>query len=341
MLKSNPVGRSSLSLVLALAFAALVSACGESSTGSDKGAAAGDTGTGGSGASSGVAATGGSGGSNGEGADCAKRPSETIVLNKTITHDGFEIALGTAVLLPETASCAPGSVTIDVTFTNRALDTGTYNGEVMLTSGGKDYPWSSQSTTPSVPGKRFAKGNLLFSVDKEFKLSTATLLLGSAGEHHASVPLGKDSPDAFVSLAQQPVPFPGTYTAGAYDFKLTNAFLRADQPRNHDTLPLKQYEFVVEYAVTKAHAFANYGDIDRPNFTLKLPDGTSAPADGVSCTRPWTLGTTTSDCWTRFLYTGPSEGAFVMTLSGEWAGTSVPVTVDAPFVVPHSGAFEQ
>src|SRR6266581_9323499 len=108
--------RCSASLGLLVALSALLAACGGSPTNAGPEAIAGGAGKAGAASILGAGGTGGKAGLSAGGAagavDCDQRTTESSVLNESIFHSGFEVALGTAVLTPATESCAPGDLAV-------------------------------------------------------------------------------------------------------------------------------------------------------------------------------------------------------------------------------------
>jgi len=326
------------------AIAATLAACGGNPMNPGAGAVAGSFGEAGAADSVGeggtgskvLASTGGAAGA----VDCDQRVTESSVLNESIFHSGFEVALGTAVLTPATASCAPGDVTVDATFRNRGSDAFQFGPEMILTSGGKDYLPSFTQDVPLVPGGRTGKGSLHFNVDSNFILDEATLIFGGAHEHKAIVPLGAKSPDDFLSLDPPDAPFMGKFTAGTLVFNMKGGYIRADQPWNHRTLDDKHYNITLLFSATYATSNGGGGDIlSKDNFDLVLPDGTAVAPDDGPIELLDNVGTTVDDLDMTFTVPGPMEGKFALEASGRWGQNSAAVSIAMPFEVPHIASF--
>jgi len=348
-------GRRSAQLGLVITLAGLLSGCGTGSTGGGDNEDAGAGGEAGasdstaqsSARNSGHSGEGGGGnGSTNAGAggvvDCDQRKTESIVLNESIFHSGFEVTLGSAALTPATESCSPGELVVDATFRNRGNDAHRFDAEMILTSGGHDYtPRSFFDDTPNVPGERTGKGTLHFAVDSDFVLNEATLIVGRASQHRAVIPLGSKSPDAFVSLEPLAAPLAGKFTAGTLVLDMKGGYIRTDLPWDHATLDKKHYSVVLLFSATYATSTGtNSGDyIDDENFNLRLPDGTAVASDEVPFTPIHVLGTTVDDLYAVFTVPGPMEGKFVLEANGEWGEKHAPVSITMPIEVPHIATF--
>jgi hypothetical protein len=262
------------------------------------------------------------------------------VLNESIFHSGFEVALGTAVLTPATESCAPGDLAIDATFQNRGADAFQFGSQMLVTSGGNDYPTTSTADLPTVPGGRSGKGTLHFAVDDKFTLNNATLIVGSTSEHEALVPLGAKSPDDFVSLEPADAPPMGKFTAGTLQFDMNGGYIRADQPWDHTTLDNKHFNITLLFSATYPASNGLGGDnISGDNFDLVLPDGTAVAPDDAPVELLDNAGTTKDGLDMTFTVPGPIEGNFVLEASGLWGQSLAAVSIEMPFAVPHIAAF--
>ena len=272
--------------------------------------------------------------------DCDLLATETSVLNESIYHSGFEVALGSAVLTPATESCTPGDVAVDATFRNRGSDPYQFDAEVILTSGGHDYALSFATDIPRVPAARTGKGVLHFAVDRDFSLSDATLTFGGARLHQALVPLGAESPDAFTSLMAYTVPLMGKFTAGTLQFDMKGGYIRPDQPWDHTTLDKKHYNVLLLFSATYvASNGAGGNNTDKDNFSLKLPDGTSVAADDGPIELFSNVGTTLDDLYVSFTVPGPMEGKFALEAIGRWGQKYAAASIVMPFEVPHIAEF--
>lgn len=339
-------GPCSASLGLLAAVATLLAACGGSPANTATQEIAGSAGEAGAAPALGEGGTSGKAGSSAGGAagavDCDQRVTKSSVLNESIFHSGFEVALGTAVLTPATESCAPGDLVIDATFHNRGGDAFQFGPEMLVTSGGNDYAYSPSSYTdiPAVPGGRTGKGTLHFNVDTKFDLNDATLIVGGAYEHKAVVPLGAKSPDTFVSLDPPDATLMGKFTAGTLQFDMKGGYIRADQPWDHTTLDEDHYSITLLFSATYIASTGLGGDnISRDNFDLLLPDGTAVAPDDAPVELLDNLGTTLDDLSMTFTVPGPMEGKFALEASGRWGKNDAAVSIAMPFVVPHIAAF--
>lgn len=202
----NRTSISALALLLAASFAFVLSACGD---GDDE-----------DGATATPEAT--------EEATASKAADEDSVrVNEAFWHAGWKVTLEEATLRPGGAGSA--DVSISATFENLGADEAIFDSELLLTSGGNDYSddASAGHDLPLVPGERTGEGSFNLSVDEEFSLDDATLIVGNPDNNQAIVPIGSEGDD-LISLEPREIAINGDATAGALTITVERAELRAD-----------------------------------------------------------------------------------------------------------------
>lgn len=269
-------------------------------------------------------------------AECSTSASQVIDIGQTFWHSGFEVTLVDATYTPARRGCS-GEFVIAATFYNRGGGTASLDTRMLLTAAGKDYRLVGRlGEIPSVPGQRTGKGFLRFSVDDTFDATQATLLVGSAGEHSATVPLGGNSPDGLRSLEPADIVLTDSATAGPLTFKMAGGYLRADEPSRHSTLATKHLNVVLFFSIT-ATSRENVGHDD---FTLVLPDGT-AVAPNQAPIELTSAGTTIDDLSIAFTVDAPAEGTYKLAIGGTWGPANARTEAEIPFDIEKQPQFEQ
>ncbi len=296
---------------------------------------AGETGGGGGGATGPMnqaeaGSSSGGGGATSSVSDCDARETETVTLDQAFWQSGFEVTLGDAVLTPSTKQCASGQLVIDAEFFNRGLDSASFDTRVLLTSNGNDYV-EGWDDLPYVPGERTGKGTFTFDVDPDFLLDDATLIIGDAGYNQAIMPIGAKAAEALVSLEPQDLTFPGSAEAGVLKFEFSNAFVRADLPGSHDTLPDDELQLGMDVAITFQEDNGG-SNVFASHFLLRLPDGQSVSPD-VSWTKTLYNVGETFESYLRFTIKSPVSGKYALGMRGPWSASNDDVEAEVPFEI--------
>jgi hypothetical protein len=269
-------------------------------------------------------------------AKCKSAASQLIEVDQTFWHSGFEVTLADATYVPAPHGCS-GELVIAASFYNRGGGSASLDTRMLLTAAGKDYRLASlQEDIPVVPGNRTGKGFLRFSVDDAFDATQATLLVGNAGEHSATVPIGVDSPDALRSLEPVDIVLTDSAIAGPLTFKMAGGYLRADEPARHSTLASKHLNIVLFFSLSATSSENVFGD----NFTLVLPDGTAVATDSapIELTR---AGATMDDLSVAFTVDAPPERTYTLEIGGAWGPANAREKTAIPFDIEKQPQFDQ
>lgn len=269
-------------------------------------------------------------------AKCSVPTSQVIEVGQTFWHSGFEVTLADATYKPAPRGCS-GEFVIAASFYNRGGGTASLDTRMLLTAAGKDYRLvARQDDIPSVPGQRTGKGFLRFSIDDTFDATQATLLVGNAGEHSATVPLGADSPDTLRSLEPVDIILTDSATAGPLTFKMAGGYLRADEPARHSTLATNHLNMVLFFSLSATSS----ENVLTNHFTLVLPDGTAVAADAapIELTR---AGATIDDLRVDFTVDAPGEGTYKLEFGGAWGPANEWTEAEIPFDIEEQPQFDQ
>jgi hypothetical protein len=209
-----------------------------------------------------------------------------LTVGASVWHSGYKVSFADAQI--ESPAPSPSTdrvLTLAVTFQNLGRDSGAFQPEMVLTSGGHHYAEVAreQQELPTVPGQASESGVLAFVVDERFTLADAVLTIGASDERQAVVPLGR--PANVVALEPKAMAATGKATDGEFLYAtVEGAEVRADDPDRHAEARAG-YEFIrVRYSATNTgpglltmlYGFAN---------RLVLPDGSSVSTVG-SCGNP-------------------------------------------------------
>jgi hypothetical protein len=267
---------------------------------------------------------------------CSAPASQGTEVGQTFWHSGFEVTLADATYTPAPRGCS-GEFVIAASFYNRGGGTASLDTRLLLTAAGKDYRLAGrQGDIPSVPGQRTGKGFLRFSIDDTFDATQATLLVGSAGEHSATVPVGLNSPDALRSLEPADIVLTDSATAGPLTFKMAGGYLRADEPSRHSTLATKHLNMVLFFSITAT----SRENVDHDHFTLVLPDGT-AVAPNQAPIELTSAGATIDDLSVAFTVDAPAEGTYKLAFGGKWGPANEWTEAEIQFDIEKQPQFDQ
>jgi hypothetical protein len=266
--------------------------------------------------------------------------ADTVSIDQDFWHAGWKVTLGDATFTP--GDFGGGEVSIDALFENLGEDTATFDSRLVLTAGGESYE-STDSEFPQVPGNLGNDGTLLFDVEDDFTFDDATLVIGNPANNQATVPIGSDSEDEYVSLEPRDVVVTGTIVAGAVTVNVEGAEVRADFPDRHSIAEAGKKAMIIRFSVTPASGIqVGQGVFQSPNVALKLPDGTAVAviSDGVSGVNELLQGkegTTISDLSVRFEVDDPVEGEYAFVVRGAYGPGGAQVEGELAFTVPPAG----
>ena len=267
----------------------------------------------------------------------------SVLVNESFWHAGWKVTLGEATFTPGDFGSA--EVTIEAEFENLGEDQATFDSELLLTSGGNDYPdeASAGHDFPLVPGLRTGEGSLAFRVDDEFSLDDATLTIGNPANNQAVVPVGPDGED-LVSLEPREIAAAGTATAGAVTLTVERAELRADLPDRHSETEDGSLALAVYFSATPQTGIqVGQGVLQSEHVILELPNGTTVAviSDGVSGVNELLQGkegTTIPDLSVRYEVPEDAAGTYALVLRGKYGPGGADVEGKLEFTIAESPA---
>jgi hypothetical protein len=249
--------------------------------------------------------------------------SEPVVVQvgETFWHSGFKVTLDQATYAgtEDDLGTVDWTVEIDATFENLGPDTDSFDAEMVLLAGGETWTEiSSDSDVPSVPGELLQDGTIIFIVDDTFDFEEASLLVGSADQNQASIPLGPDAAD-LIALEPESAAVTGQIALELITLDFDGAEVRADIPLTHDEMDDGKLHLTIDFEATSRKS-GNWS-VNVTDFALTLPDGTSVPDySGNNVSLPGNAsGTTTGDLFVGFEVDDPAAGEYTLRFTaGSW-----------------------
>lgn len=259
-----------------------------------------------------------------------------VQVGETFWHSGFKVTIDQATYegADDDSGGVAWTVAMDATFENLGPDTDAFDAEMVLLAGGETWEEVSfDSDIPSVPGELKQDGTIIFVADETFEFDDASLIVGSADQNQATVPLGPDA-DPLVALEPEERAVIGQIALELITLDFDGAELRADIPETYEEMDDGKLHLTLAFSATSRKS-GNWS-INVTDFALTLPDGTSVPAfSGENVSLPGNAsGTTTTDLTVGFevdatatgdysvrftpgswwIENGPNEGSFSFTL---------------------------
>lgn len=249
--------------------------------------------------------------------------SEPVVVQvgETFWHSGFKVTIDEATYEggEDDFGDLEWTVAIDATFENLGPDTETFDAEMVILGGGDTWEEISRdSDIPSVPGELKQDGTIIFVVDETFEFDDASLLVGSADQNQASVPLGPEA-DPLVALEPEERAVTGQIALELITLDFDGADLRADISATYEEMDDGKLHLTLAFSATSRNS-GNWS-VNVTDFALTLPDGTSVPAfSGENVSLPGNAsGTTTTDLTVGFEVDDPATGDYALRFTpGSW-----------------------
>jgi hypothetical protein len=237
-----------------------------------------------------------------------------VEVGETFWHSGFKVTVEQATYEgtePDFFGEVDWTVTVDATFENLGEDTTLFTADVALVTGSKSWEQSGASDLPSVPGELSSEGTIVFLVDDSFDFEDASLLIGSADENRASVPLGPGGGE-LVALEPEEPAVTGQIALELITLDFDGAELRADDPSIYGEMDDGKLRLTLDFSATSRKS-GNW-QIFPAYFALTLPDGGSVPVfSGGHAGLPGSdAGTTTSDLVVVFEVDDPAAGDYTL-----------------------------
>jgi len=276
------------------------------------------------------------GGSTGTATVPADIGSDSIEVNETFWHAGYEVDLGTATL-------ADNIVKIDGVFKNLGpASNAAFDSLVTLRSGGNDYQDTAdlEQDLPALGPKGQKTGNFAIFVEEAFSFDDAVLIIGHPDNNQAIIPLGPNSGETLRTLEPKELTITGQAVAGPVTVDLEGGEIRADLPEKYSIADKDHLELTLRFSVTPGNGISiGQGVFQSPNVKLKTPDGKTIAVrgDGVSGVNELLQGnegTTISDLSVRFEVKKPTAGKYTLIIVGLWGPSSSEVTGETTFTVP-------
>lgn len=258
-------------------------------------------------------------------------------VDQSFWHSGFAVTLGGGLVearLGADDQVEGHDLRLAGAFENVADDEGTFRPDLEIVQDGTTFVAAGDTEWPTVGGGLTTESELVFEVDETFDPATAMLVVGSADQARAEIPLTADA-GTLVDLPPEQVDVTGTMSLDLLDITITGAELRWDIPALHDEVPAGERALTLVFTATSRKS-GNWG-INAHDFALTLPDGASVPADDAQlASLPGNdSGLDTADLWLRFLVPEATGGDYTLRITpGDWWLDSGPTEASLDFTLP-------
>lgn len=235
-------------------------------------------------------------------------------------HSGFHITFGDGVFTGESDTFTNEvdyRVTVDVSIENLSdQDWSMYTDQFALVANGSAAPARGDSELPTVPSGLSSNGSLVFTVDEAFDPATSAIVVGSADEARAEIPLGGG--DA-TTLEPSSSPLAGSLELELLDLTFNGADFQYDNPGFFSNVEAGKVALTLRFDATSRKS-GNW-QVFADDFALTLPDG-SAVTPASSQLTPLAGsdgGTPTADLSLTFVVPDPAAGNYNLRLIvGDW-----------------------
>jgi len=240
---------------------------------------------------------------------------QVFAIDEEFWHIGFRVELGDGTLFTAEEGFFGTELaymlSIDATFENLGTSQLSFDSALVVVTPGDSYSARGSSDRPSVPGGLSGSGSLVFEVDEGFDPESAYLLVGTADDNQASVPLGAQGGE-LVDLAPSEPAVPDNISLELIDLTFTSAELRADVLWSHSELEKGKWGLTLNFDATSRRS-GNW-NLFATNFALILPDGSGVGVDRSElASLPGSeAGTDTPDLFVTFLVDAPVGGEYTL-----------------------------
>ncbi len=243
-------------------------------------------------------------------------------VNGEFWHIGFHVELGDGTLSTVEEGFLSNELkyllSIDAAFENLGTSEIFFDSDLVIVTPGDSYSLRGDSDLPDVPGGLSSSGSFVFEVDEGFDPESAYLLVGSADENQARVPLGAQGGE-LVDLAPSEPAVPDNISLELIDLTFTSAELRADVLWNHTEVEAGKLALQLNFDATSRNPGS--WNVFASNFALILPSGSGIGVDRseLDSLSGSDAGIDTTDLFVTFLVTEPVAGEYTLRFTpGSW-----------------------
>lgn len=253
--------------------------------------------------------------------DAAAIEPQKFTVDQRFWHSGFHVELSDGSYYSEEDDLTGEVryfVSIAASFENLGDDQTFFDSQSALNWEGNSTVALLSSDFPLVPSGLSTDGSLIFRVDAGFDPASAYMLVGSADENQARVPLGPDGGDPNTLEPIEPQ-VTGSISMELIDLTFNSAELRADRPVSYSEVEQGKLALTLYFDATSRRG-GNWS-LNAQDFALISTDGDAAAADGAELgSLPGSdSGLVTSDLYVRFLVDDPPGGEYTLRFApGEW-----------------------
>ncbi len=235
-------------------------------------------------------------------------------------HSGFHVTFGDGRFTGEADTFTNEVdywVEIDVNFENlRHDDWSMHTDQFALVANGNASSARGDSELPTVPGGLASNGTLVFTVDESFDPATSAVIIGTADEARAEIPLGGGEA---VTLEPSSAALTGSLEMELLDLTFQNADLQYDNPGFFSNVEDGSIALTLHFEATSRKS-GNW-QVFAQDFALTLPDGSAITpsASNLTALPGSDDGTPTADLSLTFVVPDPATGKYNLRLTvGDW-----------------------
>ena len=189
-------------------------------------------------------------------------------------HSGFHISFGEGLFTGEADTLSDEVdywVELDVNIENlRDQDGSMYTDQFALVADGNATAPRGDSELPTVPSGLASTGTLVFTVDPSFDPATSMIIIGTADEARAEVPLGGGEA---ITLEPSTAPLSGGIELELLDLVFNMADLHYDNPGLFSNVEAGKIGLTLHFDALSRNS-GNW-QVFADDFALTLPDGNS------------------------------------------------------------------
>ena len=245
---------------------------------------------------------------------------QPFTVDQEAWHSGFHITFGDGLFTGEADTFTDEVdywVTVDVSIENlRDQDWSMYTDQFALVSDGSASPARGDSELPTVPSGLSSNGSIVFTVDESFDPAAATIIVGTADEARAEIPLGGGEA---TTLEPSSSTLNGALELELLDLTFNAADLQYDNPQFFSNVEGGNVALTLHFDATSRKS-GNW-QVFADDFALTLPDG-SAVTPASSQLAPLAGsdgGTPNADLSLTFVVPDPATGSYSLRLIvGDW-----------------------